>query len=303
MKLSYVTFCTKEYIVQALTLIDSLKKCDPDSEVYFVPFDNESKAIINLKNTHQSYCSVIEIENLSEKISELIFKGRSKAEAIFALKPLVISKILDIIPKGELLFYCDADLYFFSKLQLPKTNASIFLSEHLFLEKLHNYNKFGKFNAGLVGFRNDVNGKRSVDKWRKLCEKSTSLKATESIYGDQKYLELLFKFTKKNSILKEITINQGMWGMKKGIRMQSGPKIDGQFIQCFHFHGFKISKYAIMTGIARYETHPNQKSIFRVVYKPYIAALRKNRQYGVSYLPNMPKWKIRKMNFYEYRFF
>lgn len=94
------------------------------------------------------------------------------------------------------ILYVDSDIYFFddwSKLQKITSTISVGLVENR-LPFDHNN---GKYNVGIVYFKNDIIGKQCADFWKNCLLFPTNKYAKEyGTCGDQKYLELfplLFK--------------------------------------------------------------------------------------------------------------
>ena len=87
-----------------------------------------------------------------------------------------------------------------SRLSLLRLN-SIFLTEHNFSEKNKDKEIFGKYNAGFLAFKKDINGLEALKWWRKKCIYRCQFKATKHYFADQKYLNIFPKKFKKVLVL------------------------------------------------------------------------------------------------------
>ena len=301
--INFVTFCTSDYLIQAASLIDSIINVHEESIVYFVGLDKLSKNTIAQKHLFNKNIKVIDFGTLDDLIEEKQISERPFKEKIFALKPVIISKILDFIPEENFLIYCDSDLFFYRKFSSSDGMKSILLTKHKFANHLSKHQTYGIYNAGLVGFRNNEVGKSILEWWKIRCLESTDLQNKDGIYGDQKYLEYFSNLTDEISIEDNYAINQGMWSISSDELILSGPKICNQELQCFHFHGLKLSKFLIKTGISRYGKLRNEKDIFKYIYQPYLEVLRQNKKYGKSKITIPVRWLSKGLQKYEYRIF
>jgi len=283
--LAFVTFFTKEYAANALALIDSIEKTHKSSTIYVMPLDRESRAILVLKSKEMAQIQILDNETVLKELEFYVVNNRSRAEAIFTIKPKIIAEALSRLKTESVLFYCDSDLYFFS--QIPEylfKGANVVISKHLFGKGLRTYYRYGLFNAGFVGFRKNKVGYEVLNWWRSACKDNCSLQLTEDSFADQKYLET---FSKLGPGIKEISsfgVNQSLWAIDSHSRLSAKPSLNGELLICFHFHGLRVSRNHVYTDIDRYGVNINRRKTFKTIYLPYIAAIKKNLYLVEEYL-------------------
>lgn len=285
-KRHFVTFFSKEYAIYGLTLIDSILSLHKDSLMMAMPLDQESNEILKRKSTGSSRLRILDSVETVRKIEEYREEGRSKAEAIFTVKPLIMEIAIKNIDWGDFIFYCDADLYFFK--QMPSSigikNRVVVLSEHLFRTSLSSYLQYGKFNAGFVGIRHNHDGLSVLEWWKNKCIESCSKEVKADSFADQKYLEQIASFESRIEVISSKAINQSLWMIDRKSRISKGPQIDGEEIICFHFHGLKAFTTAVAPDFLRYGKLHQSRKVLNEIYRPYVDQLLKNKDITQSFL-------------------
>ena len=278
-KLSFVTFFSKDYLIYGLTLIDSVRQWHPLSKVFLFPLDEESRSSLVKKYESEANVKILEKPEINKAINSFQQQGRSRAEAIFTVKPQIIALAVDASEPGSMIFYCDADLYFFGKIpEEMYRDKELVISKHLFQAKLVGHLKYGRFNAGFVGIRNSDLGLAALQSWIKLCIQKCSKVPDENSFADQKYLESFEKYGDVLGIASSIGLNQSLWAFDGEQEIKEGPEINGISMICFHFHGLRAFKDYVATDIDRYGKLSKRQSIIRWIYEPYIESLKKNRE-------------------------
>ena len=114
-KLSFVTYFSKEFLIQGSVAIESFLKSHEESSGLVVCLDSESKSYLSDKQ----YSERIQISEISElvdidKVFKLFLGTRTYAESIISLKPYLLELQLERMEKGEYLIYFYADIFFFN---------------------------------------------------------------------------------------------------------------------------------------------------------------------------------------------
>jgi hypothetical protein len=219
-----VNFCIyfdKNFIVQGLTCLDTIKKYNPVANFFILSVDKFTEKKIHDLNL--SYVHTVKLSSLFKKfpILKKEKRRRSKLNFFFLLTPFFIYYLLK--KKISPLFYVDADLVFFTSIKKIDTifkKFDIMASYHDRTYQVDLGN--GKYNVGFLCFKNKKNVTNQVLKWSKQCLISTTLEKSfaEIICGDQKYL---------NS-----------WELNKKIRF-SGIKVDNFNIGAWNIDNYKFS--------------------------------------------------------------
>lgn len=275
MRIVFTTHFNSSYILQGVSLIDSIIRVYPEHKIYVSLLDDLSEKIV--KEHYRDYSNIFFDHGLIRKILEKRLKNNGKlSEIIFALKPLLIRAAMDRI-QADKYFYCDADLYFFNKYQFNTGTEDIFLTEHLFCNSLQSHLVYGKFNGGLIGFSKTPDAVKCLEWWAERCEESTQNTPEKGIVGDQKYLETFPSIAKNHKSVKSLALNQSVWTFDNSSLVQEGPIINGVLVDCYHFHRIKIFKRVFKTGINQYGRFKTRREVFNYIYKPYLEKLAMNR--------------------------
>jgi len=133
---------------------------------------------------------IAEIEHGDEALVATKF-GRSYVEYYWTCTPTIILRILERHPYIAVLTYIDADLCFYNSTR-PLINEmaehSLLIHEHRFSEHVP-YQIFGRFNVGLLCFRNDDRARKVLRDWRDDCIKWCHTRLEDGKFGDQGYLD------------------------------------------------------------------------------------------------------------------
>jgi hypothetical protein len=274
--LSFVTFFSKEYVLSGITLIDSVLENFMTTLVFVMPLDEISESILKQKYRLVSRVIIMNNDEMLENIRNLVEKGRSFKEAIFTVKPAIIKEAIKFTDVDDLLLYVDADLFFFRELgEYMLGEGDVYLSRHLYREGLESHKKYGEFNAGFVGFRQNTNGIDALDWWIRRCMENCSMEVSDNHFADQKYLEVLPRMFPNVHIIANILINQSMWAISKHNLKFS--EIDNlKHLICFHFHGVKSFRRFVYLDIDRYGWMFGFRTIKKAIYLPYVKALERN---------------------------
>lgn len=217
-------------------------------------------------------------EDLGDPELLAVRPGRTNPEFASTCKPAFLSYMMESgsVGKDELLTFIDDDFYFYQSAQelFEKAHASgsIIVTPHRFPpEREHEIAAKGRYNAGIVLFRNDPEARRCLSDWRKQCLDWCYLRYENGQIGDQGYLS---DWPKKYNGVYELTdkgVNLSTWNIKNyhiSRNADGSIMIDDQPLICYHFHGLKIYK----NKAGRILAYPI--SVYdREIYEPCIQAL------------------------------
>ncbi|MCK4386481.1 MAG: glycosyl transferase [Candidatus Pacebacteria bacterium] len=281
MKYHFCTLFDKNYLIKGLALYNSLCEHIDSFCLWILCLDDETYSILNTMKLQNM--KLIKLSDFETKELKEIRKTRSLAEYYFTLGPSFISSILTK-PEISLITYLDADLFFFSS---PKPifqkfeNHSVLITPHRMSPKQKDYEeKVGKYNVGLLVFRDDKDGQDCLNWWKNECLKWCYHRAESGRYADQKYLD--YFPTKFNNvyILNQKGSNLAPWNIeqyKSKLHLKDkNVYIGNDKLIFFHFAKFSLyfpkshirpdtpSRYYLKTGIQK-----------QYIYCPYAQALYK----------------------------
>ena len=273
----YCTYFDKNYLLQGITMITSLRNSGENEPVIVLALDSIAERFLNSLNL--SNVLVISLELIEQKYPELLSAkiNRNKVEYYFTLTPAILSFACEKYENiNATLIYVDADLFFFDnplEIFLEMKNSSIGIIPHRFnisIEK--KLRKYGLYNVGMVLFKNDFDGRKVLRWWFKSCLDWCFDFVENGRFADQKYLESFSNLSIRVRIIEHIGANVAPWNIsnyKIGID-QKKVKIDEEILIFYHFHKLKFFKDRFLTPHIYYKSpFTNDEKLH--IYSPYIA--------------------------------
>ncbi len=146
-------------------------------------------------------------------------KYATKKELYFSLTAGFCMYVLEKYPAIDILFYLDADIYFFGPVEDLYTemgSSSIFITPHKvtpLLEMIMGY--YGSFNVGINGFRNDCDGLACLQKWKQDCDawSKEPVETRSAFFNDQLYLDEWPRLFNQVGISANPGINLAPWSL------------------------------------------------------------------------------------------
>ena len=281
--ISFITYFTKEFLVQGTVAIESFIKFHHDSTGFIVCLDSTSVDYLRRKK-YDKKIKIYELKELPSihRIFNKFLLTRTFAESIISIKPILISEFIEQIPAGNSIVYFDADMFFFdslSRVESDVKNSELVLSEHLFPKSMEGSQIYGVYNGGFVIFKNSKKSITVLQIWKKLCIEWCELNLFQDKFADQKYLEK-FVFFDGVKVIRDPGINNGQYYFRdnRDIRFSKGEArffLDNFSLICFHFHGIAIHKNFVSTGFNRYGLIKKPLTVLIRVYLPYIRSIKR----------------------------
>jgi hypothetical protein len=206
---------------------------------------------------------------------------RSRIEQYFTQTPILMSRVMDETTIGEVCVYLDADLYFFKTPNLvieEMSDHSIGIIAHKYLKNMEKkLSKYGHYNVGWVGIRNDKNGQDCLEWWSESCLAWCFDEAEDGKFADQGYLNEFPKMFKSVKVLENPGFNLAPWnvGNYRFSQKNSNLYMDELYpLVFFHFHGLSRSFGRYFTSEIVYRTRLN-KDLKKFAYEKYIGSLER----------------------------
>lgn len=211
--------------------------------------------------------------------AERQLKKRNLAEQIFSIGPTFLFDKRNVVDEGGWLVYVDSDLYFFEPLQsyldsLPPCNIVIAPHRHHLWNKSR-LAKYGKYNVGLVAFRNNEEGLRALRFWAESCIEWCYDRPEDGKYADQKYLEQFTSVSSGVFVDNSLGANLAPWNsFLKWISSSKSGKIfvQGDKLIYFHAQGLKQRNGRWILGHLNYLSFAGPR-LKKLVYRPYLEKL------------------------------
>ncbi|GAB2823952.1 hypothetical protein GCM10027022_13220 [Alpinimonas psychrophila] len=274
----YCTYFDSGYLSRGLVLIESLREHGDNSPIYVLALDETTSEYLKAHAPENVFIiSITEIEESEPRLAPLRSQ-RSHMEYYFTCTPLLIKFVMEKLETpGSIAIYLDADLYFFSSPNLVINDLgseSVGIIEHRYPDNVAaNLAKYGRFNVGWVGFRDDDAGRAVLDWYSDRTLEWCSDKPEADKYADQGYLNSFPNFPGVK-ILESAGFNLAPWNTRRHRTTQLGGSVfaDGQMLIFFHFHGLRKVGPWFTSSQLTYGS-PMNSVLRNGVYQPYVNAL------------------------------
>ncbi len=277
-KLHFCTVAGSSYLFKVVTLYRSLEAYSADFMLYVCCIDDETKAALD--KLHLPRCIAVSADALGDNGLVALRSQRSASEFCWTLKSHFLLWLLT--EKGLTdAVYLDSDVAFFSdprQLYDDWGTASVYLCRQRDLDWVEQ--KYGKYQAGVIGFRNDEQGVAAVRWWRDKCRAWCFAAPETGQYGDQKYLDDIPALFHSVRISTHRGIDAAPWNTVYNnnypISVSDGKvQIDGDPLVAYHFACVDVIDERHfdlwnLSGITIGQTISN------AIYVPYLAKLRES---------------------------
>lgn len=276
----YCTYFDHRYLPRGLAMMRSIRAFNPDARFYVLALDDTCKDIIDRLETPG--ITAIALSELEAADPELLAtrQGRSLIEYYFTCTPCFPRYLfqrygLDI----DLLTYLDSDLLFFADPEIVFAeigSASITITPHRFSPERVHLVKFGIYNVGWVSWRNDAEGWRCLQEYRKDCLDWCHDTLDGDRYGDQKYLD---KWPQRYQGVQAIAhpgVNLAPWNINNHrLEFRDGrPFVSDQPVVFWHFHALKETAPGRWAASLDDNILSHNPELIPRIYQPYIDRLR-----------------------------
>ena len=188
----YCTYFDRGFLAQGVALGRSLVAHDPAAVLWVLALDEETASALRALNQPAWRVMLLAELEAADPALAAVKPARSHVEYYFTLSPCWPRWLLQSKPEIDRLVYLDADLFFFSSPQsiwAELDQGSILLCAHRFPDFLRHYERHGRYNVGVLGWRRDKDGLACLEWWRERCLEWCHDRLEPDRYADQKYLE------------------------------------------------------------------------------------------------------------------
>lgn len=278
---TFVTLFDKGFLNRGLALYRSVAGNVSFSFTFWVLcMDDETYEILRKLNLPNMVpVSLAEFENDELKA---VRKTRTFVEYCWTLSSWSTWYVLQRNPDAETVTYLDGDLFFYSPLEpiyeAMGSQSVLIIPHRIFGNAEAREKDMGKYNVGMLIFRNDANGRACLTWWKDRCLEWCYYKVEPTRFGDQKYLDYFEEKFDGVYVLPWKGVNLASWniGAYKGKVEKKGGDvyIDGNILIFFHFSRFKLyyppSSWLPWGPSSLYTASGVEKEL---IYHPYAEAL------------------------------
>lgn len=264
------TIAAKNYFGAAKLLAKSVKKHNPDCNMYIVLADEP-----NQKLAEESYFTLITAKETGIKdYAQMAFKY-DITEFATAVKPFCIDYFFRVC-NSENVIYLDPDIYVYESLsyifELLKQKSAV-LTPHILThgncssDIENGLLQTGTYNLGFIGVSNGTQGKALVKWWAEKLKDYAYNDAHKGYYTDQKWMNLAVTEFEHIYILRDYAYNAAWWNFaEREISSQNGKPFVTQNgvkkpVVFFHFSGFKPGKADTVSKSPSYLKLKNREDI------------------------------------------
>lgn len=277
----YCSYFDRNYLARALVLLDSLERHETQDFCLIVICLDELTRLL-LKKLNNKHLVLISRHDFERNDYSLIDPrlNRNIAEYYWTLSPTLILRALDLVPEGEVLIYLDADLCFFSDpspMLAELDGYSVLIHEHRYTPEFAPLEaQSGRFNVGLMGFRNDKRGREVLNWWRERCNEWCFARTEDGKFGDQMYLNDWPTRFEGVRVLQHpgggvAPWNQGalQFSQRQDEKGRLQLLVEGQPLVFFHFHALApLNPNAYL--LIKHGVYPLPQLVALMAYFPYV---------------------------------
>jgi hypothetical protein len=276
----YCTYFDRNFLAQGLAMVSSIRQHDAHGVIWVLCLDDFTAQLLG--DMSAPYLRPIRLTTLEAADDALhaIKVTRTLVEYYFTLSPCWPRYLLRSQPAIERITYVDADMYFFNR-PIPiideMGSASVLVTEHRYPHHLRHHLRCGRFNVGLLSFRNDDAGRSCLDDWRERCLEWCHDRAEDGKYADQKYLDRWpAQLGERLHVVNRPGVNLAPWNWSRYHYTFQGEQVyvDGAPLELFHFARFRpsVGTFWFQSGQLEYGVMPWQ--LRQRIYGPYWQAMQ-----------------------------
>lgn len=249
MNYNFCIFIDKNFLARGLALYYSLIDHCPSFTLWVLCTDDDTFEVVEklgLKNI-----KLLKMSDVEDERMRAVKTTRTPTEYIWMLGSRLSLYMLETIGV-DMITFLDSDTYFYNSIEdiyREFGNQSIMIIPHRFSpQNIHRERTSGKYNVGMLIFRNDYNALSCLRWWTDRCIEWCFDRYEDGKFGDQLYLNAWPTRFSKVHILENLGVNVAPWNIDRfNFKRQSGKiigvdKASGSSFPLifYHFHGLKI---------------------------------------------------------------
>jgi hypothetical protein len=275
----YCTYFDHNYLSRGLALYHSLRRHAPDSRLWVLCLSeacHQALAALDLPDVVP--VRLADFEAADPKVAATR-ASRSTVEYYFTCTPAWMLFVKGREAEAEWVTYLDGDLFFFASPEIiydELQDAAVAIIPHRYTAKLARLRKFGTYNVGWVGARNDPDGIAVIQWWREKCIEWCHDVVDGDRFADQGYLDSFPRLFSRVRIIENIGANLAPWNIGNYRVDFRGNQVLINAIHpliFFHFQGLrKALRWFIFNSHRAYRA-PFSGDVRNHIYKPYVDEL------------------------------
>jgi hypothetical protein len=275
----YCTYFDHNYLSRGLALYHSLQRHAPGAHLWVLCLSDtcyQTLAELDLPNLIPR--SLAEFEAADPEVAATR-STRSTIEYYFTCSAAWMLFVLSNEPDAEWVTYLDGDLFFFDSpeaIYAELQDAAVAIIPHRFSAKVARLERYGTYNVGWVGARNDSDGIAVIKWWRERCIEWCHDYFDGSRFADQGYLDSFSSRSPRVKVIENLGVNLGPWNIDNyRIDFFDGKvRVDTNYpLIFFHFQGLKRGLRWFFFNSHRQYSASFSSVVRNHIYKPYVDEL------------------------------
>jgi len=275
----YCTCFDRNYLSRGLALYHSLQRHSRGARLWVLCLDEASyQVLLTLALPDLVPVRLSDFELADPEVAATR-PTRSLIEYYFTRSAALLLYVIEREADCEWATYLDGDLYFFDSPDVifgELQEAAFAVVPHRFSPKMQRLYKFGIYNVGWVGVRNDPDGLAPLKWWRQQCVEWCYDYVDGERFADQGYLQRIPTLFSRVRAIENIGVNLAPWNIENyqiEIR-ETTILIDATCpLVFFHFQGLKKRMGFFIFNNHRQYSAPFSRAVRQYIYKPYVEEL------------------------------
>lgn len=275
----YCTYFDHNYLSRGLALHHSLQRHAPGSQLWVLCLSETChQTLVRLGLPDVVPVQLADFEAADPEVAATR-AHRSTIEYYFTCSAAWMLFVQQREPSAEWVTYLDGDLFFFASPEPvydELRDAAVAIIPHRYTTKLARLRKFGTYNVGWVGVRNDPEGIAVIKWWRERCIEWCHDYVDGDRFADQGYLDSFPRLFPRVKIIENIGANLAPWniGNYRIDFRDNRVMIDADHpLIFFHFQGLRKGLRWFIFNSHRSYRAPFSNEVREHIYKPYVDEL------------------------------
>jgi hypothetical protein len=274
----YCAYFDHNYVSRGLALYHSLQRHEPGARLWVLCLSDACYRILDTLDLPNIFPVRLEEFEATDPEFAATRHKRSVIEYYFTCTPAWILFVLRREANAQWITYLDGDLYFFGSpnaIYDELHDAAVAIVPHRFSPNLVRLYKFGSYNVGWVGVRNEPDGILVIRWWREKCIEWCHDYVDGKRFADQGYLDFFIERFQRVKVIENIGANLAPWNIGNyEISFGDDVLIDVTHpLIFFHFHGLKKAMRWFIFNSHRRHGAPFSSTVRNHIYRPYVDEL------------------------------